>query len=500
MKKKILIIMCSLLSFSVIVFGVGFYVFKDVISTNGTFKSGTKINGVDVSGLKKNEAENIIATRLGEQRKDISITLMHKGRIWNWKGEDFEIDNQVAPYVQNVFDYFNSGNLIERKIKLVKLDGNRNFNISYKSVLTGLETKIDVLKKEIDILPQDAKVVFDAKKKNPVSYLSEVNGEVVDSDLLIKAIDEKMQLDTKIDIEIPMLELRPNVLMSDIENSVVKRGDFSTSYSKSTQDRKFNVKHALDVFNGMQILPMQEISFNSTTGARTTENGYKKANIILNGVYVEGTGGGVCQASTTLYNALLNADLEITEVNKHTLPSSYIWLAFDAMVSEGYSDLKFKNNTDNIIYVKTYSDENNVYVEIYGQPFKEGERVVRQVEFIRAIPHNGDKVVADTQGQYTNKITFKGEYLRLKYPREGYEAKGYIDRYVNDVLVEEKLIRHEIYEPQQGIIIEGVEELSEGMTLPPNNVKIIPPQEKTEVDEKNAQKKIENDNPIKYNP
>ena len=143
---------------------------------------------------------------------------------------------------------------------------------------------------------------------------------------------------------IPYDEIKPSGTIEDLKQKTILRSKFSTNYSKSTENRKSNVRTALGAFNGQIIMPEQEVSFNEITGARTKENGYKPANIILNGVYVQGSGGGVCQASTTLYNALLLSNIEILEVSKHSLPASYVPLALDAMVSEGISDLKFKNN------------------------------------------------------------------------------------------------------------------------------------------------------------
>lgn len=499
-KRNIFIVVSVIFVVALGILGYGYFAFKDVLFVGNKFTNGTKINGIDVSGLSKEQAQNVVATHLTNERNNLKITLHHGDKTWVWTGEDFEIDNQIMPYVENVFNYFNSGNLFQKKIKFEKLNGNKNFDISYSNVLTGLEQKIENLAKEIDTPAVNSEVVFDVTKDYPFLFTDEKVGEIVDKQSLMQTIDQKLKENLKIDLQIPMLADNPTILKQDLEKTIAKRGGFSTNYEKSSKDRKHNVSHALDAFNGMIVAPDQEISFNNTTGSRTEENGYKKANIILNGVYVEGTGGGVCQASTTLYNALLNADLEILEANKHTLPSSYVWLAFDAMVSEGYSDLRFKNNTSNPIYIKTYADDKNVYVDIYGQPFAENERVQRRVEFLGAIPHPGDRIVPDTNGEYANKVTYKGEYLRLKYPREGYHAKGYIDRYVGDTLVESKLIRDETYQPQEGIIIEGVEEVTEGITLPPNTVKFIPPQEESNVNSSNVAKKISSDNPSNYNP
>lgn len=500
MKSKIFILVSVIFVVAVGVLGYGFFVFKDVLFMDNKFQDGTTINGIDVSGLDKEQATNVVQTHLDTMRGDIKITLVYQDKTWTFSGSDFEIDNHIVPYVENVFEYFNSGNLFQKKNKIEKLNGNKSFEISYTDVFTGLNAKIDEVVSEIDTPAQDAFVSFDASKQNPVEYNEEVYGVKVDTESLKQNIDEALMDSSEVELDVPTQQVEPQVKLEDIQNTVVKRSTFSTSYKTSKEDRKHNVRHALEAFNGMEILPDQEVSFNETTGSRTSENGYKKANIILNGVYVEGTGGGVCQSSTTLYNALLLADVEILEVNKHTLPSSYVWLAFDAMVSEGYSDLRFKNTTDKSMYIKTYSDNDNVYVEVYGKPFAEGERLERRVEFLGAIPHPGDRIVPDTNGDYKNKVTYKGEYLRLKYPREGYRAKGYMDRYIGDTLVESVLIRDETYQAQEGIIIEGTEEVTEGITLPENTVQFIPPQSTTQVDQTNVAKKIQKENPSGYNP
>ena len=250
----------------------------------------------------------------------------------------------------------------------------------------------------------------------------------------------------------------------------------------------------------MIVEPGQSVSFNETTGPRTEEQGYHNANIIVGGVYVEGVGGGVCQASTTLYNALLLADIEIVSVNHHSLPASYVPLSFDAMVSTSYSDLVFRNNLETPIYIKTSADEKQVKVEIFGQKFDEGISLSTRAELIKILPHNGDKIVADTKGEYSNKILYKGEYLRVKYPKEGYESKGYVQYFKDDKLIEEKEVRHDFYQPQNGVVYEGVEDPVEGMVIPASDVKIIKPQKVTKANEEVVRNKLEKLSPAKFNP
>ena len=159
------------------------------------------------------------------------------------------------------------------------------------------------------------------------------------------------------------------------------------------------------------------------------------------------------------------------------------------MVSEGYADLVFKNNLDTPIYIKTYCDSTSANVEIYGQPFKEGISIKTRSELVKILPHNGDNIISDKNGEYSNKVLYKGEYFRLKYPQEGYESKGYLQYYKNGELIEEKLIRHDHYQPQNGILIEGTFDLEDGMTLPQSNVKYISPQKVTSQTIENAKKK-----------
>jgi vancomycin resistance protein YoaR len=318
--------------------------------------------------------------------------------------------------------------------------------------------------------------------------------------LLYDYIDESFSLSKIIVVKFQQMRYRLRNQGEKLVANTKLRSSFSTSYASSQSGRKNNVKLALSDFNGMIVEPGQEVSFNDVTGDKTPEKGYQKAKIILNGVYVEGYGGGACQASTTLYNALLLSDLEILEVHPHSLPVSYVPLAFDAMVSEGYADLKFKNDLSYPIYIKTWGDKENAYVNIYGEPIEEGYTIERKAEFVEVIPHQGDIISKDSKGEYSNKITYLGEYLRIKKPQDGYRSKAYICYYKDGELIDKKLIRDEVYQPQRGIIMEGTEKLGEGMTIPDNDVKIITPQTSSNVNKRSIDKKIDEQSPSNYNP
>ena len=436
------------------------FYYGDTLNENTTFYQNTHINGVDVSGMTRQEATDVVSSKMLAERDELKIVLTSGDREWTLNGSDFEAGGSIEGQVKQVMSYGRSGNVfakkkVEDKIKQEGL----NVNISYKEILGGIDQKIDEIVEDLE--KEGAKVCF-APDQTEMFFVND-NAVIVDRSLLYEKIDSALQEAKYSKIEIPLSDLTPKLDKESMIKNIKLRSKFSTDYSNSSSDRKSNIKKALSAFNGMIVEPMQEVSFNQTTGPRTTETGYKKANIIVNGVYISGAGGGVCQASTTLYNALIRAGVEILQVNHHSLPASYVPLSFDAMVSEGFSDLVFKNTLDAPIYIKAYGDENKAYVEIYGTPLDEGE-----------------------------------EYYRLKYPREGYESKGYLI-HIKDGKSEEKLIRHDFYQAQSGIIVEGNETLGSGMT-PANTVKLIPSQKVTSESEEVVRKRIEKLNPKEFQP
>jgi vancomycin resistance protein YoaR len=142
---------------------------------------------------------------------------------------------------------------------------------------------------------------------------------------------------------------------------------FTTYFDGDNAGRAANIKLAAQKINGTILPAGESFSFNSVVGARTAQNGFNIAKIIEDGKYLDGVGGGVCQVSTTLYNAALLSGLEIVEYHPHSLSVGYVSPSRDAMVSGNYFDLKFKNNKLTPIYIRTNVDGGSVTCSIYGE-------------------------------------------------------------------------------------------------------------------------------------
>ncbi len=229
------------------------------------------------------------------------------------------------------------------------------------------------------------------------------------------------------------------------------RSEFFTSFPLSSNERKHNIKLASKALDNTFVDVNGEFSFNRVVGERTAKRGYKNAKIIYNGEFVDGIGGGVCQVSTTLYNAVLLAGLEIIEYHPHSLSVSYVAPSFDAMVNSNTADLRFRNNTDNPIIIKTLADNNKIIIQIYGESLN--VKYIRKSVLIEEIPPLEDKIIDDQNLEYED--LYEDEFQRVSYGKKGLISEGYLVVVDGEKISEVKKIRSDKYLPTAGQIIKG---------------------------------------------
>ena len=191
-------------------------------------------------------------------------------------------------------------------------------------------------------------------------------------------------------------------------------------------------------------------SFNETVGPRTAKTGFRSAPVIMPDKSLQDDyGGGVCQSSSTVYNAALRADLEIVERYHHSFPIAYVPIGLDATVSYGGADLKFRNNKDLPIFIRTYSVGDNVYVEIYGEKFPNNGEISCSSTVKSVVPAPAPKRILDKNGKYVREPGGQYEYVKS---RNGYRVTSYKTYYENGKKIWTKVIANDYYRPIQGII------------------------------------------------
>lgn len=190
-------------------------------------------------------------------------------------------------------------------------------------------------------------------------------GNMVDTKATMKQLPEKCSNFEQLQVPIVLLEQYPLITEADLE----KMGELSTYttwYKVSEVDRSHNLSLAASIINGTMVKPGEVFSFNRKVGPRTGTTGYRDALVIVGDKYEPGIGGGICQVSSTLYNACLLAGLEIIERHNHALAVAYIPLGLDATVAYGLQDYQFRNNTDYPVYIRAAAGGGQLTVTIYG--------------------------------------------------------------------------------------------------------------------------------------
>ena len=204
--------------------------------------------------------------------------------------------------------------------------------------------------------------------------------------------------------------------------------------TSNNSNRNNNIRQACDNMNGTILNPGDTFSFNEIVGQRTAENGFKEATVILGGQYEQGLGGGICQVSTTLYNAVMKANLEVVERNSHAWPSDYIAYGLDATVDWPNLDFKFKNDSDSQIVVVAYwdSSDSRVHCEIYGHKLPEGKYIELETETVSTVSPGANEYIEDKELPVGQTKTVRAAHtgMTIKVYKVWYDKDdNEIDRY-----------------------------------------------------------------------
>lgn len=217
---------------------------------------------------------------------------------------------------------------------------------------------------------------------------------------------------------------------------------FYTFYGDSGDNRKHNVALAVSKIDGVVVHPEEEFSFNDVVGPRREERGFKTAYVIVDGQFTLGVGGGVCQVSSTLYNAVLLADLVVTTVHPHSLPVSYVAPSFDAMVSSG-SDFCFVNTLSYPVTIKATADGKYIRFSLYGV---KGRKISRRSETVEIVECETVHIEDDT--------LLIGQEVVESAGANGIKSRGYLQYEVGGKVVT-KQIRTDFYAPQKRVVRHG---------------------------------------------
>ena len=406
---------------------------------------GVTVNGVDISGKTKDEAKDILQKSFVNAISDKKIVVKAANENLEINYKELKPEYNIDEVLENTFKYGKNGNIYTEN-SLIEKATKKNFELEFKYD----EGKIKDYEKQLSLkVNQAAKNATISVRDGNISVVDSKTGRKINEEQMDKLIKESIngKIGETIELEVPVEEVAPKVTGAMLSKVNGKISSFSTSFAANSHpdSRDINLQIATNFVNGTLVLPGDEFSYNNTVGERTEARGFKAGKIFVGDKVEDGIGGGICQVSTTLYRAIMNAGIKSTERLNHSMQTSYSPLGLDATVSWGYLDYKFKNTYDFPIYIEAYISNKNVVFNIYGNVEGMGGKTYELVtDGLQTIEANINKVDDPTLAVGTEEWE--------KKPIPGYKVSSYLITNQNGNQINKEKIATDTYQKVDGIL------------------------------------------------
>ncbi|WP_246105550.1 VanW family protein [Sporomusa termitida] len=370
---------------------------------------GVSVGDIDVGGLSIVEAEQEIAAVFKERTSEATIALMYNNKQWRITAQDIELSINAGELARQAYAVGRTGNIIERlKERYLAVNQGYSLLLTVHYNYDKLGSELRNIAKQIERQPENAKLK-PSRTLAHIGIFPEVVGRKVDLDKTIAAVTAKLNTHLTFRVNVVVEELMPAVVSNDLVHIDGLIASYTTHFDPWDQNRTQNVLLAAKSVNDILVRAGEVFSFNDIVGLRLDKFGYKEAPVYLNGVLVPDWGGGVCQVSSTLYNAVLLADLAIEERTAHFRPPGYVPLGQDATVADNQLDFRFKNTSLHNIYITGEVFGNQLVINIFGKQLENpphisviatDKRILEPNTLIKQDPNlELGKEVTDVEGQ-----------------------------------------------------------------------------------------------------
>lgn len=431
--KKVLLLGAAVLIIA------GTILWVSTILTSESFYDGLSIEGINISGMELEDARKVVQDGLDSMYGNSNIVLLYGDNSWKLRLEDVSGKFLVDEALKQAYSVGRHGNIPERLrditlLRIYKKDINTKI-VFDRSKLQGILLDI---KKQVDKPETDAKLIY---SKDKIDFKKEVTGLSVNIEKNMNLVEYQILERRFTSSSLFVDEKKAKILYNDIKDINGVLASFGTTFNAGDLNRTHNIRLAGNRINGTILMPEEIFSMNKALGPRTLENGYKDAPVIYKNELIKGPGGGVCQVTTTLYNAALKSKIDIVERTHHSLPLGYVAPGQDATIAEDYIDLKFQNSTGYAVYIYAEVSGNALNMRILGK--KQGDEYIVKLKsevMEEYIPDEAEIIVDNTipdDEMIEARKAKKG--MRVILYRETYNKKG-------ELLKREK-INDDVYKP-----------------------------------------------------
>ncbi|MEN6327504.1 MAG: VanW family protein [Syntrophomonas sp.] len=429
----------------VLLLGIGFaffLYFYQIFYKADCFLPGVRIASIPVAGYSKDEAAGIIREQI-DQAYSAPILFYNKDYTYSTKLTDLCDELDIEQLLTKIEEKERKRSLLS---KISNMDGAKIINYPIKASYSqkNLAKLCEAWNKALGAEAVDARLEMDLEKG--LLVLPSKPGSKVDQTATFSALPQELESIDSLRLPIVMAVIPPAVKDEQLQN-MGELAVFSTWFNAGDINRSHNLYLATSSINGSMLDPGEVFSFNHRVGERASEVGYRDALVIVGNKFEPGLGGGVCQVSSTLYNAILLAGLQIVERHNHALTVAYVPVGRDATVVYGLQDFRFKNTTGYPIYIRAIARGGRLQINVYGN-LGAKKRISLSSVIDQTIPFKESRQLDSTLSPGQEKVDHVG------FP-------GYVSRtfrsYLNEdgkVMKQEKLST-DYYKPLDKLILTG---------------------------------------------
>ncbi len=422
------------------------------------FPEGIYIGDLDLGGMTKAEVKSAIQERV-QGRYGCRVTLDVDGAEAATTAEELGFSWTNPEVLEEAAGHVAGGNLIKQYMNRKDLERDP-VHLELKTAVAPDRFEAFVGEQCAGLTRQPQNAVI-TRLNGAFQITSEVMGRSVDLDATRDKVDAALSgaEGDAVVVEAVITEQRPDITRDMLSSIKDMLGTFSTDFSSSGSSRAGNLKNGASKINGHVLMPGETLSGYECMHPFTTENGYYTAAAYENGQVVDSVGGGVCQIATTLYNAALQAELEITQRQNHSMIVTYVKPSMDAAIAGTYKDIKITNNYSTPIYVEGGTSGRTLTFTIYGKETRPQNRKVEYVsETLRSMDPGAPTVRVDPS-------LAPGTRRQVQSAHVGRKSRLWKVVTVDGVETERVLLHEDTYNPAKAIVLVG----------PPIQPPVLPP-------------------------
>lgn len=367
----------------------------DAIMHSGKYLPGVTVEGVSIGGMTRAEAASALQSLIDERTPKGSLTLSYDGKTYQFDLSTLVATSNLDVVLNDAGKLAQSNDMQTALSQAEDVEKNgKNYTLTTQYDFNTVTEYVKGLAAELNQSVKNASIGTVDTVNHTVTMSDAVPGVTVKETELVSAITNAILTNNHASIAIPAETVEPEVKGEHLQMIEITA---ETSFKGSTSNRIFNIKKGADLINGKVLAPDEVFSTNDTLGVRTYSNGWKEANAYVSGTTDLQAGGGVCQLSSTLYNAVVKADLEVVYRRNHSMPVSYISKGLDATINSvgNIIDFKFKNNTGSDLVIFAWTSGKSVYFKIIRCAFNttEYDEIRLSAEKVSTVYPDGEMVV-----------------------------------------------------------------------------------------------------------